>query len=321
MSTKPYLVLLYYHYTEIADPERFREEHHALCLELDLRGRIIVAAEGLNGTVSGLRANCEAYIQAIRSDSRFDGVDFKIEEVAGHTFQKLNVRLKPEIVHSGLQDIKPWKKTGKHLNGQDFQKLKEQEDVVILDVRSNYEHKVGKFKNAITLDMENFREFPDKISELEKYKDKKIITYCTGGIKCEKASAFLLENGFKDVFQLHGGIIKYSLETGGKDFDGKCYVFDNRIVADVNHINPTVISTCYICGEPSDRMINCASQTCNNHIPMCEPCGWKMEGCCSDDCIKDPDRRPYDGTGYYSKSPNGYHPALGFKRVLTEAEG
>ena len=320
MGNKPYLVLLYYYYTEIDQPEVFREKHHDLCIELGLRGRIIVAPEGLNGTVSGLVADCTSYMEKLRADARFEGVEFKVEEVEGHTFQKLNVRLKPEVVNSGLYDVKPWEKTGIHLSGEEFQSLKDQEDVVLLDVRSDYEYNVGKFKNAVTLGIGNFREFPDKLDELEQFRDKKVITYCTGGIKCEKASAYLLEQGFKDVYQLHGGIIKYSLETGGKDFDGKCYVFDNRITTEVNSVNPSVISTCYICGEKCERMVNCASQVCNSHVAMCETCASEMEGCCREDCKKDPDRREYDGTGYYSKEMNGYNPTKGYKKVYSEVD-
>ena len=178
-------------------------------------------------------------------------------------------------------------------------------------MRSNYEHELGKFKNAITLDIENFRDFPDKINELEHLKGKKVITYCTGGIKCEKASAYLLEQGFKDVYQLHGGIIRYGLEAGGEDFEGKCYVFDNRVAVDVNKINPTVVSTCHICGNKSDRMVNCANPTCNLHVPICEECGWEMEGACSDECKEHPQKRPYNGTGYYQKNSNGYNPYKG----------
>src|SRR5690606_14587851 len=139
---------------------------------------------------------------------------------------------KAEIVHSGLRNpsyIDPTRETGTHLEPEEFLKMKDQEDVVVLDVRSNYEHSVGRFKNAVTLDMENFREFPEKIKELEQLKGKKILTYCTGGIKCEKASALLLKEGFEDVYQLHGGIIKYGKEVGGQDFQGDCYVFDNRV--------------------------------------------------------------------------------------------
>jgi UPF0176 protein len=213
-----------------------------------------------------------------------------------------------------LSHINPNKKTGQHLEAEEFKKLKDQEDVVLLDVRSNYEHNVGKFKNALTLDIENFRDFPDKIQELEHLKDKKIITYCTGGIKCEKASAFLLEKGFENVYQLHGGIIKYGLEAGGEDFEGKCYVFDNRIVVDVNKVNPVTVSRCYICDTQCDRMVNCANPVCNNHIPVCEKCGWEMEGACSAACKEHPEKRPYDGTGYYQKQMNGYNPYKGLIR-------
>ncbi|HEY8399877.1 MAG TPA: rhodanese-related sulfurtransferase [Cytophagaceae bacterium] len=309
-----YSILLYYCYTHIEDPEKFREEHHLFCLNLGLLGRIIIAKEGLNGTVSGLKENCQIYMDTIKADPRFASIDFKVEESPKHGFQKLHVRVKPEIVHSGLTYIDPTKKTGKHLEPKEFKKLKDQEDVVVLDVRSNYEHKLGRFKNAITLDIENFRDFPKKIKELEKFKDKKILTYCTGGIKCEKASAFLLEQGFKDVYQLHGGIIKYAMEADGEDFEGKCYVFDNRVAVDVNKVNPKVISHCYCCGVESDRMVNCANPVCNLHVPICENCGWEMEGACSEECKNHPEKRPYDGTGYYQKVMNGYNPLKGLKR-------
>jgi UPF0176 protein len=311
---KKYSILLYYCYTHIEDPEQFREEHHLYCLNNEILGRIIVAPEGLNGTISGLKENCEKYMLDLRSDARFAHTDFKIEEFDTHAFQKLHVRVKPEIVHSGLAHINPQVKTGIHLEPSEFKNLKDREDVVLLDVRSNYEHNVGKFKNAVTLDIENFRDFPDKVQELEQYKDKKIITYCTGGIKCEKASAFLLEKGFENVYQLHGGIIKYGLEAGGEDFEGKCYVFDNRIVVDVNKVNPVTVSRCFICNTQCDRMINCANPVCNNHVPVCGKCGWEMEGACTPACKEHPEKRPYNGTGYYAKQLNGYNPYKGLVR-------
>lgn len=315
-----YLILLYYCYTEIEDPGEFRERHHLFCLDLKLLGRIIVAGEGINGTVSGLKADCEKYMNALKADPRFKDIEFKIEESDKHAFQKLHVRLKDEIVHSGLKHIHPAKKTGKYLEPAEFKQMKDRDDVVVLDVRSKYEHNVGRFKNAVTLDMENFRDFPEKVKELEKFKDKKVLTYCTGGIKCEKASAFLLEQGFQDVYQLHGGIIKYGLEEKGEDFEGKCYVFDNRIVVDVNQVNPTTISKCYVCGESCDRMVNCSNPHCNIHVPICESCGEKLQGACSESCQTHPDKRPYDGTGYYPKEMNGYNPYKGIRRKQSEYE-
>ncbi len=308
---KPYRVLLYYVYSPIDNPVQYREEHHLLCLRLNLLGRVIVAAEGLNGTVSGLAADCAAYMAALHADPRFGGIDFKVDETDGHTFQKLHVRIKSEIVHSDLP-VDPRRQTGIHLEPDAFLQLKDDPDVVLVDMRSNYEHAVGKFKGAVTFDMENLRELPDHLREIEHLRDKKIITYCTGGIKCEKASAYLLAQGFENVYQLHGGIIKYGMEAGGTDFEGECYVFDNRLTVPVNQVNPRVVSTCYRCGTPTSRLINCASPACNNHVALCHDCGNQHGGTCTDACKADPALRPYDGTGYYGKHSVGYTPAQGY---------
>lgn len=315
MENKNYSILLYYCYASIDNPEVYREEHHLFCVENNIRGRIIISDEGLNGTVSGLVEDCEKYMAYIQADARFAKTEFKIDSFDKHAFTKIHVRYKPEIVHSSLSHLDPNVKTGKHLSPEEFKALKDQDDVVILDVRSNYEHELGRFKNAITLDIDNFRDFPEKVKELEHLKNKKVLTYCTGGIKCEKASAFLLEQGFEDVYQLHGGIIKYGMEAGGEDFEGKCYVFDNRIGVQVNTVNPTVISTCHVCGTNSDRMVNCANSTCNAHLAICENCGWEMDGACSTECKENPEKRTYDGTGYYQKNTNGYNPYKGLHRM------
>ena len=227
-------------------------------------------------------------------------------------FKKINVRIKDEIVNSGIKNKKIIQKRGNYIEPSEFKSILEQqsEDVCILDVRSRYEYEIGKFKNAITLDIDNFREFPDAIDEIETKisKEKKIITYCTGGVKCEKASAFLKENGYKNVYQLHGGIIKYGIEENGKDFNGKCYVFDNRIVKDVNNINPNIISKCYVTGKKSDRMVNCANAECNKHIPLSDDGAKIYNGCCSEKCLKSDKVRKFDGTGFYQKKLNGYNP-------------
>ncbi|HCN82987.1 MAG TPA: hypothetical protein DIT07_05105 [Sphingobacteriaceae bacterium] len=301
-----YQTLLYYCYSTIDDAEKFAADHLKFCKSLDLVGRIIVAEEGLNGTVSGSVESCKIYMNTVLADPRFAHTDFKIDDVEAPSFIKMHCRYKSEIVYSGLRDpglIDPTKKTGIHLEPNEFLEMKDREDVLILDVRSDYEHSLGRFKNALTLDIENFRDFPAKINELAKYKDKKILTYCTGGIKCEKATALLLHEGFKDVYQLHGGIIKYGKEAGGKDFEGKCYVFDNRVAIDVNSVNPVIISGCRNCGQTTPKMINCANPECNEHFTQCDECGNKLDGCCSEECQEHPRKRPYDGTGYYVKVP------------------
>lgn len=311
-----YNVLLYYCYSKIENEDEYREEHHLFCIENNLKGRIIISHEGLNGTVSGLPEDCEKYMEYVQNDPRFKHVEFKIEPSDQHAFAKLHVRVKPEIVNSSLAHINPNVRTGAYVEPAEFRKILEEEDqnTVIVDVRSNYEHKVGKFKNAITFDIDNFRDFPAKLDELEEHRGKKIVTYCTGGIKCEKASAYLIEQGFDNVHQLHGGIIKYGIEENGKDFEGKCYVFDNRVVTEVNTVNPKVISRCYITGEPSDRMVNCANPECNIHIPMSEEGAEVYNGCCSEECMNNPKTRPYNGTGAYAKEMNGYNPYKGWKR-------
>ena len=141
-----YLILLYYCYTPIEEPEAFREQHHLYSLALNLRGRIIVASEGINGTVSGLKEDCEKYMDTFKADPRFKSIDFKIEVSPKHGFQKLHVRVKPEIVHSGLMHVDPTKLTGKYLEPAEFKKMKDNKDVLILDVRSIYEHSIGKLK-------------------------------------------------------------------------------------------------------------------------------------------------------------------------------
>jgi UPF0176 protein len=314
-----YQVLLYYQYVPIEDTELYREAQHLFCIENNLLGRIIIAPEGLNGTVSGLASDCEAYMKWVKSDSRFANIDFKIESHATHAFQKLHVRVKNEIVNSDLP-VNPLERTGKHLEPADLKAMMNDPDLVLVDMRSNYEHSVGRFKNAVTFDMENLRELPDHVAEIAHLKDKKIVTYCTGGIKCEKASAYLLSQGFENVYQLHGGIIKYGIEAGGEDFDGKCYVFDNRVAVDVNHVNPEIVSVCFVCGTISDRMVNCANPICNNHVPICDKCGWELEGGCSEDCRTHPQKRPYDGTGYYARATDNYTPLFGYKSFKAAAK-
>ena len=170
---KDYHVLLYYNYTPIADTQAFWQEHFDTCIELDLLGRIIIAEEGLNGTVSGTPDNCQAYMDYVHSLPGFESTDFKIDTHDGHAFKKLNIRIKDEIVNSGLEGINPSEKTGKHLSAEEFKKLKEDPNVVILDVRSDYEYQLGKFKGARTLPIENFRDFKDHLEDIEDLKEKK----------------------------------------------------------------------------------------------------------------------------------------------------
>jgi len=317
-----YQILLYYYYVKINNPQKFKQDHHLFCIKNNIKGRIIISSEGINGTVSGKKNDCEKYMNHLNKNKLFKDLDFKVEEYNSNAFKKINVRLKNEIVNSGINDDSILDKKGEYIEPSDFKTILEDlpDDVTILDVRSNYEHSIGRFNNALTLNIENFRDFPDKISELKRMisKKNKIITYCTGGVKCEKASAYLMKNGYENVYQLHGGIIKYGIEENGKNFQGKCYVFDNRIVKDINKVNPKVIGRCYITGERTDRMVNCANSECNRHFTLSEEGAKKYKGCCSKDCMECGSARNYNGTGFYQKKLNGYNPYIGYRDKLTK---
>ncbi len=311
MSSK-YQVLLFYSYSRILDPIDFRKNHLRFCVENNIVGRIIISEEGINGTISGKKRDCKKYINKIKSYKIFNDIEFKIDFAEKNVFKKINVRIKNEIVNSGIKNKNILNSKGSYLEPPEFRSILEDnpEDVYILDVRSRYEYEIGKFKNAITLNIDNFRDFPDAIDEIKDKipQNKKIITYCTGGVKCEKASAYLKEKGYKNVYQLHGGIIKYGIEENGKDFEGKCYVFDNRIVKDVNCVNPKVIGKCYVTGKKAEKMINCANVKCNKHIPLSDEGAKIYKGCCSSKCLESGKVRKFDGTGFYQKKLNGYNP-------------
>ncbi|RMG22742.1 MAG: rhodanese-related sulfurtransferase [Bacteroidetes bacterium] len=305
---KDYEVLLYYKYVPIADPAAIRDEQERICRELELKGRILVAPEGINGTVSGLKAHTQAYRRLMEQHALFQGIEFKIDEHDAHTFLKLHVRVKKEIVRFEVEGLDVPQQAGPYVEPEEFRQVLRQaetdENILILDARSDYEHRVGKFKNALTLDIHNFRELPQKLPELEPHKGKKIYTYCTGGIKCEKVTAWMKQQGFEEVYQLHGGIVRYAKEVGGEDFEGSCYVFDQRVVVPVNEVNPRTVGHCRICDTPTEKMINCANPECNEHFLICESCAWQLDGCCSEACKAHPRKRKYDGTGYYLRGVN-----------------
>ena len=298
---KEYRTLLFYKYVQIDGAEQFAADHLAFCKSVGVKGRVLVADEGINGTVSGTVEQTQSYMNHLHSDPRFADMVFKVDEEEKNSFAKMHVRYKKEIVRFAVDDVNVWKHSGKYLEPEEWLKAKDHPDAVVVDFRNEVEWEVGKFKNAVTLPITHFREVPQHLDELQKFKDKKILAYCTGGIRCEKATAFLIENGFKEVYHLHGGILEYGKKVGGRDFEGKCYVFDNRITVDVNSVNPSVISYCEHCGKPSSRFINCANDECNKHFILCEECGWEMEGCCSSTCRQHPNKRKYDGTGFYQK--------------------
>lgn len=283
-----YRVLLFYKYVTIDDPETFAAEHLQFCKDNDLKGRILVSSEGINGTVSGPKEVTDNYIAHMRADTRFSDIVFKIDEAEGHAFKKMHVRPRNEIVALDLEDdVNPKELTGKYLSPTEFRDALQSDDTVVIDARNDYEYDLGHFRGAIRPNITRFRDLPDWIKEnKEQFMDKKIVTYCTGGIRCEKFSGWLLKEGFEDVSQLKDGIATYGKdpETKGEFWDGKMYVFDERISVEINQVDKTVVGEEWFDGTPCERYINCSNPECNRQILVSEENEERYLGACSHEC-------------------------------------
>lgn len=295
METKPYRVLLYYLYVPIENHEEFAAEHLAACKALELKGRILVASEGINGTVSGTNEQTDKYMDMMKSDPRFADIVFKIDEAEGHAFKKMHVRPRNELVTLRLEDdINPNKTTGKYLSPKEFFEQMQDENTIVLDARNDYEFDLGHFRGAIKPEITNFRELPEWVREnKEMFEGKKILTYCTGGIRCEKFSGWLVEEGFEDVSQLHGGIATYGKdpEVQGELWDGQMYVFDERIAVPINQKEHVIVGRDIYSGEPCERYVNCANPECNKKILCSEENEHKHMRSCTHECRVHPRNR------------------------------
>ena len=221
------------------------------CDELGLKGSVYLSPNGINFSIAGTEENIDTYIQFIEKDSRFRDIPLKKTFSETQPFRRMKVRLKKEIISLGRDDINPSELTGDYISPRElFEIYEKKEDVIVLDTRNEYETRVGIFENAIDLQLDTFRDFPSAIETLpEEYKDKQIVMYCTGGIRCEKASAVMMKAGFSDVKQLEGGVLDYFKETGGAYWNGDCFVFDERVALD-KELKETEYIYCYICREP-----------------------------------------------------------------------
>ena len=294
-ENKPYRVLLYYFYTPIEDPAAFAAEHLAFCKEIDLKGRILVAKEGINGTVSGTVEQTNAYMDKMKNDPKFEGIVFKIDEAEGHAFKKMHVRPRPELVHLALEDdINPNELTGQYLSPKEFFEGLQDENTIVLDARNDYEYELGHFRGAIKPDIKTFRELPQWVRDnKEMLEGKRVLTYCTGGIRCEKFSGWLVREGFEDVGQLHGGIATYGKdpEVKGQLWDGQMYVFDERIAVPINQVEHVIVGRDHFDGEPCERYVNCANPECNKQILCSEENEYKYMRSCTDECRVHPRNR------------------------------
>lgn len=286
----PRVTLSFYQYYHLGNPRLFRDHFYLLLAQTDVLGRIYVSYEGVNAQISVPEDRVEEFKAALQDITflRDIRLNFAIED-NGKSFFKLIIKVRDKIVADGLDD-KTFDVTnrGIHLKAEEFNTLTDDPDTIIVDMRNHYESEVGYFKNAILPDVETFREALPVVEQLlNDKKDKNIIMYCTGGIRCEKASAYYKHKGFKNVFQVEGGIIEYARrakELGLENkFIGKNFVFDERLG---EKISDDVIAKCHQCGVPCDTHINCANDACHILFIQCEACGNKYDHTCSIKCME-----------------------------------
>ena len=240
-----------YKFEPLVNPVDLVSLYQQKCDELKLKGTMLISKNGINFSLAGTQQATDTIVAFLEEDNRFLNIPLKVTYSETQPFRRMKVRLKKEIISLGRKDINPRELTGERISPQDLKNLLDnKEDVLVLDTRNEYETRVGKFENAIDLNLDTFRDFPKAIESLpEEYKDKQIVMYCTGGIRCEKASAVMMKAGFADVKQLDGGVLDYFKETGGAYWEGDCFVFDERVALDTD-LNETDYIYCYICREP-----------------------------------------------------------------------
>jgi len=279
----------FYRYVNIASPENLRDELYLEWNNLDILGRIYIAHEGINAQISIPEPNWDDFVTKLYHRNEFSNIPFKIAvEDECESFLKLIIRIKTQIVADGLIEVEEYDLTniGNHLTAKEFNEAMDEDGTIIVDVRNYYESEVGHFEDAICPDVDTFKESLPAIKELLKgHEDNKVLLYCTGGIRCEKTSAYLKHNNFNDVNQLQGGIISYSHQIKSEKieskFKGKNFVFDMRMG---ERITDEIISNCHQCDESADSHTNCKNQACHILFIQCERCANEFGGCCSQEC-------------------------------------
>ena len=287
-TTEERTTISFYRYFQESDPQNFRDLLFVAFSELGIFGRVYVAQEGINAQVSLPTANLESFRNYLNSTEKLK--DLRLNNAVeddGKSFFKLVIKVRNKIVADGIDDptFNP-SNMGKHLSAAEFNAITNEKETILVDMRNHYESEVGHFKGAILPDSDTFRdELPLVIDLLKDQKDKNIVMYCTGGIRCEKASAYLKHKGFENVFQLEGGIIKYAKDTKEQQlenkFIGKNFVFDDRLG---ERISNDIIAHCHQCGAPCDDHINCANDACHLLFIQCKACAAQYNACCSNAC-------------------------------------
>ena len=289
-ETEPRKTISFYKYFFIENPDIFRDELYKALTALKVFGRIYIAQEGINAQVSVPANNFSLFKDYLESIEPLKGIRLNLAvDDDGKSFWVLKMKVREKIVADGISDPDfDMRNKGRYVNAAEFNRLTQDPDTIVIDMRNHYEYEVGHFEKALEVPSDTFRDqLPMAVKMMEDKKDHNIIMYCTGGIRCEKASAYMLHNGFKNVFHLEGGIINYVNQIKEKDlpgkFIGKNFVFDERLG---ERITPDVIAVCHQCGQPADDHTNCANSGCHLLFIQCKDCEAKYEGCCSDECLQ-----------------------------------
>lgn len=274
MKKSNHTILLFYRFAHIGKPETFANLHREKCKLFGLTGRMIVAHEGVNATFEGLTKNTNKYKKFLKGNPFFKNVVIKESAGTGSAFPKLSVKVREEIVTLGAGSFNVQKETAKQLPAKELHKwYKEDKDFVVLDLRNDYEIASGKFERTIDPGLKNFRDLPSKIKKLSKLKDKKVVTVCTGGIRCEKATCLLKKKGFKDIYQLKDGIHTYMKEYPGAHFKGTLFVFDNRMTTDVVQVpKKTVVGQCIFCTSLTEDYYSDDTARPSRKVLCCKKC-------------------------------------------------
>ncbi len=278
----------FYHYFPISDAKQFRDDLYKALNELKVFGRIYIAPEGINAQISVPENNVDALQNYLYSIEAFNGIRLNVAvDDGGKSFWVLKIKVRQKIVADGIADTSfSMEKKGRYVNALQMNELLKDENTVVIDMRNHYEYEVGHFETAVEIPSDTFREqLPMAVEMMQDKKDKNIIMYCTGGIRCEKASAYMLHHGFNNVFHLEGGIINYARQAKENGlpskFIGKNFVFDDRLG---ERITADVIAKCHQCGKPADTHTNCKNDGCHLLFIQCEACAEKYDGCCSVEC-------------------------------------
>ncbi len=275
-----YKIITTYKFTQLKNLEKLKLEIQDFCKINGIFGRILIGEEGINAGFSGQQEKTENFKQFL--EKKFGKLTYRELEAKENPYPKLQVKIRKEIVVFGVK-VDP-KKTGKYLEPKKLKKiLDDKEDIVIIDTRNDYESEIGRFRGAIIPNIETFKEFPAWIKKQTHLKNKKIVTYCTGGIRCEKATAYMKEIGFKDVSQIKGGVINFCQQYPDTYWEGSLFVFDNRLTANME--SKGAIAKCKICGKDTQNSTNCSSVECNAIYNCCKECLEKFQNCCSEKCL------------------------------------